>query len=709
MHDTIKRLLEKGDEESLECLCRLLKSVGKDLEEKGNKTQGENVMDSYFDSMQKIVDEYSRITFILKEVIDLRKNKWIPKKDTDNSTTVDPSLGEAKHTGSIEDRKQDQRSPLDSNRIKQYDRNYLLQLKFQPTSLYKPSNLPNLSEIKDKHQQHFPTYPYGSSNTLSMPQNYPYHNQYTLHGTSYGRYLIYPSPNYTMKNPAQAPALSNQAPKKRIPILDPLTGKDIQESLTEEALSVKEKDLTTKATPQVSALISSNESSLSISEKKTRFSSPAIDNAISSAMPLPVEEKNAPNTKDSDNKLFLKDTTVISNDRNHIDAKEVESKGDDRNKIKYITYREDQWSPLNPEGKRKYDRDFLLQLQTCPMALRKPSNLPNLIVVKDKAHIHRLTKVSKYSSLATQPVYAATTKGNKQGGKKKAKICALNVTIALHKSENPWKPEHKVDYRDENEALFRRIRGILNKLTSRNFETLLKQVKELPMNTMTKLEGAVDLIFQYSIGFGYKWEYIVLYSNMCKKLSFVKMTSDGEKGEISFRTLLIGKIRKKFEEDPEDKLQRAEVLKDEMKCAELQEKLSEKQKKIRMQWLGNIRFMGELFKLGVLIYPTMYECTKKLIALGDEESLDCLYHFLKSVGKEIDKRKIQANIMDSYFASMQKIVDKHLTSSRIRFMLQDMIKLRQNNWILPGDESNHKTSDQIHNKPQENHVECKVS
>lgn len=242
MHDTIKRLLEKGDEESLECLCRLLKSVGKDLEEKGNKTQGENVMDSYFDSMQKIVDEYSRITFILKEVIDLRKNKWIPKKDTDNSTIVDPSLGEAKHTGSIEDGKQDQRSPLDSNGIKQYDRNYLLQLKFQPTSLYKPSNLPNLSEIKDKHQQHFPTYPYGSSNTLSMPQNYPYHNQYTLHGTSYGRYLIYPSPNYTMKNPAQAPALSNQAPKKRIPILDPLTGKDIQESLTEEALSVKEKN-----------------------------------------------------------------------------------------------------------------------------------------------------------------------------------------------------------------------------------------------------------------------------------------------------------------------------------------------------------------------------------------------------------------------------------------------------------------------------------
>ncbi|GIY97916.1 eukaryotic translation initiation factor 4 gamma 3 [Caerostris extrusa] len=49
-----------------------------------------------------------------------------------------------------------------------------------------------------------------------------------------------------------------------------------------------------------------------------------------------------------------------------------------------FTYKENQWSPLNPEGKKQYDRDFLLQLQFVPLSQRKPSNLPNLAIIKDK-------------------------------------------------------------------------------------------------------------------------------------------------------------------------------------------------------------------------------------------------------------------------------------------------------------------------------------
>ena len=31
-----------------------------------------------------------------------------------------------------------------------------------------------------------------------------------------------------------------------------------------------------------------------------------------------------------------------------------------------------QWSPVNPEGKKQYERDFLLQLQKNPLSLQKP-------------------------------------------------------------------------------------------------------------------------------------------------------------------------------------------------------------------------------------------------------------------------------------------------------------------------------------------------
>ncbi len=54
-----------------------------------------------------------------------------------------------------------------------------------------------------------------------------------------------------------------------------------------------------------------------------------------------------------------------------------------RPKLKY-DYREDQWSPLNQEGKKQYDRDFLLQLRKDPLSMDKPPNLPNMEIVKDK-------------------------------------------------------------------------------------------------------------------------------------------------------------------------------------------------------------------------------------------------------------------------------------------------------------------------------------
>ncbi|GBN38454.1 Eukaryotic translation initiation factor 4 gamma 3 [Araneus ventricosus] len=59
-----------------------------------------------------------------------------------------------------------------------------------------------------------------------------------------------------------------------------------------------------------------------------------------------------------------------------------------------LCYAEDQWSPRNPEGKKQYDREFLLQLQSQPMSLRKPNNLPNLDVIKDKV-IWKLIEVNR--------------------------------------------------------------------------------------------------------------------------------------------------------------------------------------------------------------------------------------------------------------------------------------------------------------------------
>jgi hypothetical protein len=50
--------------------------------------------------------------------------------------------------------------------------------------------------------------------------------------------------------------------------------------------------------------------------------------------------------------------------------------------LKY-NYKKDQWSPLNPDGKKNYDRNFLLQLRYAAESTKKPtglSHLPDIIL-----------------------------------------------------------------------------------------------------------------------------------------------------------------------------------------------------------------------------------------------------------------------------------------------------------------------------------------
>lgn len=46
-------------------------------------------------------------------------------------------------------------------------------------------------------------------------------------------------------------------------------------------------------------------------------------------------------------------------------------------KMKFFFVTE-QWSPLNPEGKKHYDREFLLQFQNEYSAVQKPAGLPDI-------------------------------------------------------------------------------------------------------------------------------------------------------------------------------------------------------------------------------------------------------------------------------------------------------------------------------------------
>jgi translation initiation factor 4G len=106
MHECVKKLLAstplngKTDEESIESLCNLLGTVGKDLEmdtmaklnSGGAKDPNIHHFDHYFAQMQSILERKqtsSRVRFMLKDTIDLRRDNWKPRRDVAGPKTLD--------------------------------------------------------------------------------------------------------------------------------------------------------------------------------------------------------------------------------------------------------------------------------------------------------------------------------------------------------------------------------------------------------------------------------------------------------------------------------------------------------------------------------------------------------------------------------------------------------------------------------------------
>lgn len=75
----------------------------------------------------------------------------------------------------------------------------------------------------------------------------------------------------------------------------------------------------------------------------------------------------------------------------------------------------------------------------------------------------------------------------------------------------------------------------------------------------------------------------------------------------------------------------------------LKTELDEARDQARRRSLGNIKFIGELFKLKMLTEAIMHDCVVKLLKNHDEESLECLCRLLSTIGKDLDFEKAKVN------------------------------------------------------------------
>ncbi|XP_077785843.1 eukaryotic translation initiation factor 4 gamma 1 isoform X9 [Podarcis muralis] len=399
------------------------------------------------------------------------------------------------------------------------------------------------------------------------------------------------------------------------------------------------------------------------------------------------------------------------------------------------SYTAEQWKPLNPEEKKRYDREFLLGFQFIFASMQKPEGLPHISdVVLEKANKMPLRPLDpvRLSTMNCGPDFTPSfanlgrptppNRGPPAGpGQRRSQqslrkeprkiiaVASLNEDVKLNKAEKAWKPSSKRASEPEDpenlktQELFRRVRSILNKLTPQMFQQLMKQVTELSIDTEERLKGVIDLIFEKAIS---EPNFSVAYANMCRCLMGLKVpTTDKPTVMVNFRKVLLNRCQKEFEKDKDDdeifekKQKEMDDTAGPEERARLKEELDDARDKARRRSLGNIKFIGELFKLKMLTEAIMHDCVVKLLKNHDEESLECLCRLLTTIGKDLDFEKAKPR-MDQYFNQMEKIIKEKKTSSRIRFMLQDVIDLRRNSWVPRRGDQGPKTIDQIHKEAE---------
>jgi len=64
------------------------------------------------------------------------------------------------------------------------------------------------------------------------------------------------------------------------------------------------------------------------------------------------------------------------------------------------------------EGKKQYDREFLMKLQQDPLSMTKPDNLPNMDIIKEKAQPKISSGIPKADGMFT-PSFVKPTISNR--------------------------------------------------------------------------------------------------------------------------------------------------------------------------------------------------------------------------------------------------------------------------------------------------------
>lgn len=261
----------------------------------------------------------------------------------------------------------------------------------------------------------------------------------------------------------------------------------------------------------------------------------------------------------------------------------------------------------------------------------------------------------------------------------------------------------------DDEELFRKVRGLLNKLTPEKFEKLSVEFCNLSIKNPKALKGIIVLILDKALT---ESAYSALYAQLCQRLdkwvpNFEPPNLNNPQNSITtFKKLLLTVCQHEFDNRSNYTSNLLSISNDISSKTSLnpsiQQNFSDDEKKAQLElarqnakkkMLGNVKFIGELGRLDLLSEAILHKCIKTLLEKQRDEKysdmsedLECLCKMMPTIGKKLDQGEA-IKLMDQYFERMKKLCGirapnktEYALPMRIRFLLQDLIDLRANQW-----------------------------
>ena len=236
---------------------------------------------------------------------------------------------------------------------------------------------------------------------------------------------------------------------------------------------------------------------------------------------------------------------------------------------------------------------------------------------------------------------------------------------------------------DDTEEKIRKATGILNKLSWTTLDRLtVKFLKTIGDSKNTDggeavfskeiVEQSMHLIIDKAMT---EPHFAELYAGLCSKLCGLHK---------SFKKTLLAQCQAQFEEN--DREESLENLPENPAEREYQLTI------LRKKYVGLMQFIGELYKNKVIKGAIMISCLERLFMHTDEEKLECFTKLMTTIGERLHAHEDEPEmhkLWDHVYSMAdrtppdgKKVVDDlQAPNTRIKFLMQDLIDLKESGWV----------------------------